>query len=154
MSLRSTRIVFAAGTLALALVAVLLSSPLHAQGEPSAEILVGTYQPQQVAEAVGFQQKVMQDMQGLQQRAQQAQQEGDQEALQQLQVEAQQIEQQAAARFLADIDAVMPQVAEAAGAHVVVTDVTYAAPGVATEDLTEAVIEALGAEVAPAAEPQ
>lgn len=109
----------------------------------NSEILVATYVPQQVAEAVGLQQKVMQGMAGLQQRAQQAQQEGDQQTLQQIQAEAQKIERDVTIEFLAEVDAVLPKVAEAAGASIVAIGVSYAVSGVATQDVTPAVIQAL-----------
>ncbi|MGD2116468.1 MAG: hypothetical protein PVG07_15540 [Acidobacteriota bacterium] len=132
---------------AIALVAfaggLLLQADARAQGAEDAEILVGTYQPQQVAQATNFQQKMMQQMQGLQQRAQQAQQEQDQAALQQIQQEAQQMQQDAANQFLADIEAVMPQVAESTGAQIIATDVTYTADGIATQDVTQAIIDAM-----------
>jgi hypothetical protein len=154
MSVRSTRPVLVGAAVALLLAAGVLSSgsALDAQAEAGAEILVGTYQPQQVAQAVGFQQRVMQNMVGLQERAQQAQAAGDQQAMQQIQAEAQQIEQQAASDLLAEIEAVMPQVAEKTGALIIATGVSYAAPGVTTEDVTETVIAALGSEAAPNAE--
>ena len=107
------------------------------------EILVATYVPQQVAEAVGLQQKVMQGMAGLQQRAQQAQQQGDQQTLEQIQVEAQKIERDLTMEFLAEMDAVLPKIAEAAGASIVAVGVSYAVDGIATQDVTPAVIQAL-----------
>jgi hypothetical protein len=121
----------------------LLQTDAQAQGEEGAEIIVGTYQPQQVAQAIDFQQNLMQQMQGLQQRAQKAQQEQDQAALQQLQQEAQKIQQDAAQQFLADVEAVMPQVAETTGADIIATEVTYTADGITTEDVTQAIIDAL-----------
>lgn len=154
MSVRSMKPVLATGAVVLALAAgaFLTGSDLLAQGDEGVEIVVGTYDPQQVAQAVGLQQQMMQDMQGLQSRMQQAQQEGDQTAMQQIQAEAQQIQQDAADRFLADVEAVMADVAQGAGATVIATEVSYTAPGVATQDVTQEVIEALGAE-APAPGP-
>lgn len=154
MILRTTRSTFAAGAVVLFLAAgaFVAGSDLLAQSEPSAEIVVGTYQPEQVAQAVGLQQKMMQDMQGLQARMQQAQQAGDQAAMQQIQAEAQQIQQNAADEFLADVEGVMAQVAEETGATIIATDVTYTAAGVATKDVTEDVIAALGVE-APSTDP-
>lgn len=149
MSIRLTQQILTAATMTLALVG-LLPSTLSAQESQSAEIVVGTYEPQQVAEAAGFQERMMAGMQGLQQRMQQAQQEGDQQAMQQIQVEAQQIEQDIAGQFLAEIEAVMPRVAEETGATIITTTVSYAAEGVATEDVTQAVIAAMESEAAPA----
>lgn len=153
MSVRPMRSVFAAAVvLVLATGAFLAGSALLAQTGDAAEIVVGTYQPQQVAQAVGLQQQMMQEMQGLQQRMQTAQEAGDQAAMQQIQAEAQQIQQNAADEFLADVEGVMAQVAEETGATIIATDVTYTAPGVATKDVTGDVIAALGAE-APSTDP-
>lgn len=136
-----------AGTAALALVAGLLvtGSGLQAQDDAASAVAVGTYDPQQVAQASGFEQKMMQEMQGLQERAQTAQQEGDQATLQQVQQEAQQIQQDATSRLIADIEAVMPQVAASEGVQVIATEVTYTAEGVSTTDVTQSVIDAMGA---------
>lgn len=153
MSVRPMRSVFAAAVvLVLATGAFLAGSALLAQTGEAAEIVVGTYQPQEVAQAVGLQQQMMQDMQGLQQRMQTAQEAGDQAAMQQIQAEAQQIQENAADEFLADVEGVMAQVAEETGATIIATDVTYTAPGVATKDVTGDVIAALGAE-APSTDP-
>lgn len=154
MSVRHMKPLLATGAAVLVLAAgpFLSGTALHAQEDEGAGIVVGTYDPQQVAQAVGLQQQMMQDMQGLQSRMQQAQQEGDQAAMQQIQAEAQQIQQDAADRFLADVEAVMADVAQEAGATVIATEVSYTAPGVATQDVTQEVIEALGAE-APAPAP-
>lgn len=143
MSRRSIQTLLTLGATAVALTAVFYSLGSNAQEEASPEILVATYTPQQVAEAAGLQERVMQEMSGLQQRMQEAQQAGDQQAMQAIQVEARQIEQAATADFVADMEAVMPQVAERTGAQVIATNVSYTAPGVATEDVTPAVIEAM-----------
>lgn len=133
-------------TAAVALVLGVVSSPtVSIAQEEAASIVVGIYNPQQVAQATGLQDEVMQQMQGLQQRAQQAQQAGDQEAMQQIQMEAQQLQQNAAAEFAANLETVMPGVAAQVGAQVIATEVAYAAPGVTTQDVTEAVVAALTA---------
>lgn len=124
--------------------AFLMDSDLHAQGEEGSGLVVGTYQPQQIAQATNLQQKMMQEMQGLQQRAQQAQQSGDQAEMQKIQQEAQQIQQDAADQFRTDLEGVMPQVAEQTGVQVIATEVTYTADGVTTKDITQAIIDAMG----------
>lgn len=154
MSIRSIRPALVAGALTLLLAAGLLSSGSAVEAQAGSGVLVGTYQPQQVAVALGFQQRVMESMQGLQERAQQAQEQGDQQAMMQIQAEAQQIEQQAVGELLAEIEAVLPRVAEEAGAGIIATGVGYTAPGVTTQDVTEAIIAALGAEEAPTVEPE
>lgn len=153
MSVRSMKTVFTVAIVAVVVAAgaSVAGFDLSAQGE-SAELVVGTYDPQAVAQAAGLQQQMMQDMQGLQQRMQQAQQEGDQQAMQEIQAEAQQIQQDAADQFLADVEGVMSQVAEETGAVVIATDVTYTADGVSTQDVTQDVIAALGVE--PPASPE
>lgn len=142
MPTRLVKTVVAATALAIALLAPGLSAQEEAMG---AQIVVGIYQPQKVAEALGLQQQMMQQMQGLQQRAQKAQQEGDQAAMQQIQMEAQQIQQDASQKFVEGLRAVMPGVAETTGAHVIATDVSWAAPEVSTQDITQAVIDAMKA---------
>lgn len=156
MSVRTLKPVLTTGAVVLVLAAgaFLTSSDLHAQDDQSAEIVVGTYDPQQVAQAVGLQQQMMQEMQGLQARAQAAQQSGDQQAIQEIQAEAQQIQQDAADRFLADVEAVMAEVAQEAGASIIATEVTYTSPGVATKDVTQDVIAALGVEAPAPATPE
>jgi Skp family chaperone for outer membrane proteins len=149
MSRRFNKPALIAGAVGLVLVAFFVSSTMNAQ-EDASEIIVGTYDPQKVAEAVGYQQRVMQRMEGLQERMQQAQQAGDQQAMQEIQTEAQQIQQDTAMELVGEIEATMPQVAAATGATIIATDVAYTAPGVATEDVTAAVIAAMGGE-APAA---
>lgn len=151
MSVRSTKTLFTTAVVALVVAAGASVAGFDLSAQEEGQIAIGTYQPQAVAQAVGLQQQIMQDMEGLQQRMQQAQQEGDQQAMQEIQAEAQQIQQDAADDFLADIEAVMAQVAEETGVSVIATDVTYTAPGVTTQDVTEDVIAALGVEP-PAAE--
>lgn len=132
--------------LAAALAVLVLVPGLSAQEEAEdAQIVVGVYQPQQVAEATGLQQRMMEQMQGLQQRAQQAQQEGDQAAMQQIQMEAQQMQEDASNEFVERLGGVMQQVAESIGADLITTDVSWSAPGVTTQDVTQAVIDAMSA---------
>lgn len=150
MSVRSMKTAFTVAVVALVVAAGSSVTGFDLSAQSGAEIVVGTYDPQAVAQAVGLQQQMMQDMQGLQQRMQQAQQEGDQQAMQEIQAEAQQIQQDAADQFLADVEGVMEEVAQQAGAVIIATDVTYTAEGVSTEDVTQDVIAALGGE-APAA---
>lgn len=151
MTRRFSPMTIAASAIALALATLLLAPALRAQEEGDIQIAVGVYQPQQIAQATGLQQQMMQQMQGLQQRAQVAQQEGDQAAMQQIQMEAQQIQEAATSDFIERLQAVLPGVAEAAGVQIIASDIGYAAPGVVTRDVTQAVIDAMSA-VAGAAE--
>ena len=142
--LSQTRIVMVAALLLVGVVAVPAAATAQ-DASAGADIVVGIYDPQRVAEGTGLQQEVMEKMQGLQQRAQQAQQDSDQEAMQQIQLEAQQLQQQAASDFAAGLEAVMASVAESAGVQIITTDVSWAAPGVSTQDVTDAIIAALAA---------
>jgi len=149
MSTQSIRRPVVLTAIALALVAGLLTfgTSACAQGDSQddAGVIVGTYQPQQIAQATNFQQKLLQKMQGLQQRMQKAQQDGDQAAMQQIQGEARQMQQNATQQLLDDIKAVAPQVAETTGATIIATDVTYSSDEVTTKDVTQAIIDAMGA---------
>lgn len=147
MSRRSNRPLVAASAIAaLALAGALCLLPAaHAQDAGGTPIVVGTYHAQAVAQATHFQQNLMQQMQGLQQRAQKAQQDGDQAAMQQIQSEARQMQQDATQKLLADIEAVMPQVAAKTGTQVIATEVTYTGPGITKKDVTQDVIDALQA---------
>lgn len=139
-SRRLTALTAAVLTLALGIFA--LQPGVQAQ-EAGDGLVVGTYQPNEIAQAVGFQQKMMQKMEGLQARMQQAQQEGDQEAMQQIQTEAQQAQQEATDELLADIEAVMPRVAEQTGVRIVAVDVAYTAEDVTTKDITQDIVNAM-----------
>lgn len=144
---------------AVLLVAALLSSfvlpgAAAAQEAESGDtsMVVGTYAPDQVAQAAGIQAKLMEAMSGLQSRMETAQQEGDQEAMAQIRSEAQQIQQQITQDFIAGVDAVMVDVAESTGVAVIAVDVAYTGPGVTTKDVTDAVVEAMTAGTAEGTE--
>jgi hypothetical protein len=116
---------------------------MQAPDAPAQEIVVGTYDPQAVAEQAGVPQRIEAAMQPFQQRLVAAQQEGDQQAMQQIQVEAQQVQQTMAAEFFAEVGDAMPPVARRAGVDVIAAEVAYAAPGVTTKDLTTEVVRAV-----------
>lgn len=94
---------------------------------------------------------MMQQMQGLQQRMAQAQQTGDQQAMQQIQAEAQQIQQDLQGQFVSAIEDTMATVAEETGVQVIAVQVDYTAPGVTTQDVTQSIIDHMDIEGAPAA---
>jgi cell fate (sporulation/competence/biofilm development) regulator YlbF (YheA/YmcA/DUF963 family) len=75
-------------------------------------------------------------MEGLQQRMQAAQQAGNQEEIQRIQAAAQQIQENVVAEFENNVNAALPAVAQEAGAQVIAIEVSYAAPGIETRDLT------------------
>ena len=112
-------------------------------GEADEAMIVGTYNPQQVAMQSGLQQKMQGEMAGLQQRMQAAQQEGDQAAMQQIQGEAGQIQERIVGEFESDLDEAMPGVAEEAGVKIIAVEVSYTADDIETKDVTNALIAEL-----------
>jgi hypothetical protein len=133
------------GIFAAALVAfVAVHGGVSAQEADGSGISVGTYNPQQIAQQSGIQQKMMQGMQGLQQRAQQAQQTGNQQEMQQIQMEAQKIQQQIIGEFQTGMNNAIATVAEKEGLDLVVIQVAYAAPGIQSRDITQAILEEMG----------
>lgn len=138
------RIAIVAGVCAASAFGLLLTQDSTRAQEETSGIAVGTYEPGQVAQQTGLQQKMTEQMSGLQQRMQQAQQDGDQEAMQAIQGEAQQIQQKAVEDFESSIDEAMPKIAESAGVQIIAVEVSYAADGIETKDVTAAIIEELG----------
>jgi hypothetical protein len=132
------RVWILAGAMGAAVFAVLVTLNT---GKADEALVVGTYDIDQVAMQSGLQQKVQMEMAGLQQRMQEAQQEGDQAAMQQIQAEAGQIQERIIGEFEDSLDGVMPSVAASSGAKVIAADVTYTAPGIEVKDVTSAVIE-------------
>jgi len=137
----------------LALVAA--CSLLYSVSAPTAKaetgsITVGTYSPDQVAQQVGLEARMMQEFQGLEQRAAEAQQNGDQAAMQQIQADAQQIQERVVNEFQTALDAAMPTVAEATGVQIIAMEVGYTADGINTRDITAEMVEGMDFE-APAA---
>lgn len=129
-----------------ALLAVFVShGVIQAQQEaaPAEGMAVGTYQPQQIAEQIGLQDEMQRTIQGLQERLNAAQQQGDQAAMQQIQVEAQQVQQDIVSKFERDLNAAMPAVAEETGVQIIAVDVAYTAPDIRTQDVTGPLVEKL-----------
>jgi Skp family chaperone for outer membrane proteins len=136
--------------IALAAVAgLVLTQGVTAQQAGTPPVVVGTYQPQQVAEQSPAQAKLSQRVQGLQAEMQQAQQAGDQTELQRLQAQAQQAQQDAAAEFQSAINSAMPGVAESAGAQIIAVEVAYTAPNVQTVDVTQQIIREMQSDTEP-----
>lgn len=133
----SARRLLVLGGIAAAAIVVAFApqSDLRAQGEAPG-IVVGTYDPQQVAVQAGVQAQMTEQMEGLQQRMQAAQQAGNQEEIQRIQAAAQQIQENVVAEFENNVNAALPAVAQEAGAQVIAIEVSYAAPGIETRDLT------------------
>jgi hypothetical protein len=130
------RLLVLGGIAAVAIVVAFApQSDLRAQDEAPG-IVVGTYDPQQVAVQAGVQAQMTEQMEGLQQRMQAAQQAGNQEEIQRIQAAAQQIQDNVVAEFENNVNAALPAVAQEAGAQVIAIEVSYAAPGIETRDLT------------------
>ncbi|MBX3176946.1 MAG: OmpH family outer membrane protein [Candidatus Hydrogenedentes bacterium] len=146
---RKRRIWILTGVCGAALAALLGSQGTTRAAEGFA---IGTFEPGRIAEATGLQQRLSEQIGGLQQRMQQAQQEGDQEQMQQIQSEAQAMQQKAVAEFEASIDKALPAVAEEAGLKLIAVEVSYMAPDITSKDVTDEVIEEMGGAVAAAPE--
>lgn len=144
-----------AGVFVAAIATVLVTQNATQAEEEAGAMIVGTFEPGTVAQQTGLQEKMREQMAGLQQRMQAAQQEGDQAAMQKIQGEAQQIQKTAVESFQSSIDEALPTVAKAAGVQIIAVEVSYMAPGVESKDLTNAVIAEMGGEApAPAPEQQ
>jgi len=140
------RITVLAGLACAATFAVLASL---GTGQADDVLAVGTYSVEDVAAQSGLQQQMQQEMSGLQIRMQEAQQEGDQAAMQQIQTEAGQIQERIVADFENSLDAAMPAVAEKAGVKIIAADVSYAADDVETRDVTNDIIAEMNGGAAP-----
>lgn len=140
------RVWIAAGVTGAALLGVLLSSSATRAAEDAPAIKVGTFEPALIAQQAGLQAKMQEKMSGLQERAQAAQQSGDQAAMQQLQSEFQQIQKEIVDEFKSSIDKALPKVAEETGVVLIAIEVSYAAPGIESVDVTKEVAAAMGIE--------
>ena len=132
-----------------ACVLLLLLSPLGSLLEASdhdAATRIGTYDMQQVFEALEVGQLLQQRMSALQAEAQRAQQAGDHARLQELQGEAQQIQQDVIEDFRTRIEDASPGIAEANDVHFIVAEVIYVGPEAEVIDLTTDLIAALAEE--------
>lgn len=155
MATRPTMRVLAFSTIAVAavLTAFMAQNTTQAQEEASG-IIVGTYEPQRVAEQYGINEKLMEGMTGLQQRMQAAQQTGDQQEMQQIQAEAQQVQNDVIGEFEKEVEAVLPSVAEETGADIIAVQVAYVAEGIETKDVTNEVIAEMNGGAAQEADEQ
>lgn len=154
MAIHPTPRLLALGTIAVVALggAFLAQDAIQAQEETTqtqeaaigSEIIVGTYEPQRVAEQYGINAKLMQQMAGLQQRMQTAQQQNNQQEMQQIQAEAQQVQQDVIGEFEQKIEDALPAVAEETGVDVVAVQVAYLAEGIETRDVTNELIAEMG----------
>jgi len=151
----STRAMVLGGVAIAAMLGVLAAQPMvKAQDDGAASIVAGSYNPQSIAQQIGLEQQLMAEMGGLQQRMMEAQQNGDQDAMQQIQIEAQQIQEDIVGKFETDMEAAMPEVAAEAGVQMIAIEISWTAPGVETKDITQDIVDALGGPAAPQAPPE
>jgi len=142
-----------AGVTGAAVATIVLSQNTTRAQEAAPAMVLGTFEPAQVAQESGMQAKMQAMMQekmgGLRERAQAAQQSGDQAAMQQIQAEAQQIQMDAVKEFQDALDATLPKVAEEAGVQIIAVEYAFTAPGIETKDLTAEIVAALGGGTPP-----
>lgn len=148
---------------ATAVVVIASSTPLRAQMAPAGQgeeeaseqeqegdPIVGTYNPQKVFQQYPGREKLMK----LHQEAQSEMQgEQDQEKAQKLQQELQQEQQKIIGEFQDEVKDKLPGVADEAGVKVIAMEVQYTDDDIASQDLTDAVIEAIGGDPDAAQEP-
>jgi len=127
---------------------LLLSVQSDAQGQNAAAnaMQVGTYDQQALFQEYPGSDELTEFYRDLQQRMQQAQQEGNQQKLQELQQEAEAKRQQVLQGFQNAVKTAIPQVAEEADVQVVALQVVYAADDVEQADLTRPLAQAIAAE--------
>ena len=112
------------------------------EAQPPAKVsdLVGIYDPEAVFAQSARSARLTEQMTQLQAKAQEAMAASDQQTLMQLQAQAQQMQQTEIQAFLADVEAVLPEVAKEAGIKVIAVDYLYLDESLGTPaDLTEAV---------------
>jgi len=137
----------------LTILGCLLAAPA-ARAQSASGTQVGTFNPQEVAKAIGFETQMKAALQPLQARMMKAQQDQDMDAMNQIRTEAQKLQQDAAEKFRNDLHGAMPEVGEQTGVKVIAPQVTWAATGFEVIDVTQKVIDVLKAKGigAPAAD--
>ena len=138
--------------LVLALQPGALAQDGEADAGDEATMVIGTYQPSEAFGSYPGRQDFMQTVQDLRRQAQAAQQAGQPDKLMDLQEQMQQAQQQVVSRFEADLEKVMPKVADEAGVDAVAVQVVHAGEGIETRDVTNTLVKHLG-EIAPATQP-
>ncbi|MDT8322850.1 MAG: hypothetical protein RRA94_01975 [Bacteroidota bacterium] len=128
----------------------LLAAPfgMHAQSGDAKSgntVQVGTYDVEAVFQQHPANEELNKASQSAQAQMQAAQQEGNQQKMQQLQQEFEQSRGKVVESFYQDVNAAMPVAAKAADVKLVVAEVSYAADGVETKDITSQLIAALDA---------
>jgi len=133
-------------------VAVLAGSFSQAAQTPdeNEKMALGTYQPQLAFQQYHGMQEFNQRLQEMQRQLQEAQQQGDQQRTMELQQQMQQLQGQVVEQFYADVEEVVPDVAEDAGVELVALEIVYAGdrfdePKDITDELISKVNEAAGA---------
>lgn len=119
---------------------------------PETSASIGTYQPQAAFEAYPPREEMLKNMQQIQVQMQEAQQAQDAERTAALQQQAQQMQNATINRFYKDVERVLPDIAEESNLEVIALQVVYRDPGVAVQDVTAEVAEALQADEAASGE--
>lgn len=127
---------------ALALGVGFFNSSTHAvQNDAGDQMVIGTYDPQSAFEQYPARDDMMQQIQQGQQKMQEAQQQGDQQALIQLQQELEKLQQDTIASFYDDVKEALPQIAENQGIKVIAMEVVYTSDDVKSSDVTEQIVK-------------
>jgi len=126
-----------AAVVALAAGLLVVSASAQQQGAANQSgVTVGTYEPQQLFNQHPDTQALMQELQGMQQQMQQAQQQGNREKLTQLQQQMQQKQQQAIEKFQNELQQTAVDVAGEQGIDVVAVQIIHTADEVQVQDMT------------------
>lgn len=119
------------------------------------KLRLGTYLPQRAFEQFHGMQDFNDRVQRIQQQMQEAQQEGDQQRMTQLQQEIQQLQNQIVEQFHAEVEEVMPAVADDAGVELVAIEIAYAGDQFdKPKDITDKLIDKLNEEAGADTEPE
>lgn len=108
------------------------------------ELVVGTYEPQQVFQQSEGQQELMEAFQEAQGSMQAAQEEGDQQKMQKLQSDMREKQEEIIGKFQDELEKVLPEVADATGVDIIAQGVEYTADDIDEKDVTDDVIKAMG----------
>jgi cell fate (sporulation/competence/biofilm development) regulator YlbF (YheA/YmcA/DUF963 family) len=142
------RILGGLGALALIGAAASMSvgsaTALDHHGDDTNKIRIGTFQPQTAFESYHGAAAMNERMMELQQQMQEAQQQGDQQALMDAQMRMQQLQNEVIEQFYADLEEAMPDVAKEANVKIVAVDVVYTDDSIGeAKDITEHIVKHL-----------
>jgi hypothetical protein len=118
---------------------------VHAQDTPDLTIRVATYEPQTVFSQSHLQNELLQSSQRISAAMEQAQQQGDQDAMQQLQLQFRSEQERIVGEFEDGLKEIMPAIAREEGLQLVAVDVIYQQDNVQTRDITQDVVQKMNA---------